>query len=76
MELASSREISSIALPGISTGIYGYPLREAADTALATVHDYLVEHPSQLRVVMCTYDALATVIMTEAMDELKRGRIA
>lgn len=71
MELATSREVSSIAFPGISTGIYGYPLREAADTALATVHEYLIEHPSKIRVVMCTYDSLATLIMTEAMAALK-----
>jgi O-acetyl-ADP-ribose deacetylase (regulator of RNase III) len=72
MELATSHEVGSIAFPGVSTGVYGYPQREAADTALATIHEYLVEHPSQLRVVMCTYDALATLIMTEAMAELKR----
>jgi O-acetyl-ADP-ribose deacetylase (regulator of RNase III) len=70
MEIAKSRELTSIAFPGISTGIYGYPLREAADTALATVHELLVEHPSAIRVIMCTYDSLATMIMTEAMKAL------
>jgi O-acetyl-ADP-ribose deacetylase (regulator of RNase III) len=71
MELAQSNGIHSIAFPGIATGVYGYPLREAADTALATVHEYLVEHPMQIAVIMCTYDALATMIMTEAMKELR-----
>ena len=71
MELAQSHEIHSIAFPGISTGVYGYPQREAADTALATVHEFLVEHPLQIAVIMCTYDALATMIMTEAMRDLR-----
>jgi len=73
MELAKSRELTSIAFPGISTGVYGYPLREAADTALATVHEFLVENPSSIRVIMCTYDSLATMIMTDAMKDLRFG---
>ncbi|MFT3695192.1 MAG: macro domain-containing protein [Kofleriaceae bacterium] len=70
MELAKSNAVKTIAFPGISTGVYGYPLREAADTALATVHEFLVENPLEIRVIMCTYDALATMIMTEAKRDL------
>ena len=69
MELAKNHELTSIAFPGISTGVYGYPLREAADTALATVREYLDENPSPIRVIMCTYDTLATMIMTDAMKD-------
>ena len=74
MELAKNRELRSIAFPGISTGIYGYPLREAADTALATIHEFLVENPFQIDVIMCTYDSLATTIMTEAMKDLRAAK--
>jgi O-acetyl-ADP-ribose deacetylase (regulator of RNase III) len=73
MELVKIHELTSIAFPGISTGVYGYPLREAADTALATVHEYLDENPSSIRVTMCTYDSLATMIMTDAMKDLRFG---
>jgi O-acetyl-ADP-ribose deacetylase len=73
MELAKIHELTSIAFPGISTGVYGYPLREAADTALATVHEHLLENPSSIRVTMCTYDSLATTIMTDAMKDLRFG---
>jgi O-acetyl-ADP-ribose deacetylase len=73
MELAKNHELASLAFPGISTGVYGYPLREAADTALATVRDYLDENPSPIRVIMCTYDSLATMIMTDAMKALRFG---
>ena len=45
LELASDHGISSIAFPAISTGVYGYPLEEAAPIALATVIDYLRKHP-------------------------------
>ena len=73
LELARIHGIESIAFPGISTGVYGYPLREAADTALATVHEELVANASPRRVIMCTYDALGTMIMTEALNDLRRS---
>jgi O-acetyl-ADP-ribose deacetylase len=37
--LAEENEIESIAFPAISTGIFGYPLEEAAEVALRTVRD-------------------------------------
>ena len=45
LELCSQHRITSIAFPSISTGAYGYPLEEAAEIALKTVHDYLKNHP-------------------------------
>lgn len=34
---AEEQQISSIAFPALSTGVFGYPLEEAADVALRTV---------------------------------------
>jgi O-acetyl-ADP-ribose deacetylase (regulator of RNase III) len=45
LQLASSRGISSLAFPSISTGVYGYPVAEAARVALKTIKVYLQEHP-------------------------------
>ena len=39
-ELALENRIRSIAFPCISTGIYGYPLREAAEIAISTMRNY------------------------------------
>jgi len=61
--------LTSIAFPGISTGVYGYPLREAADTAIATIAEHLRSNELPARVILCTYDLLATVIVTEALAE-------
>ena len=44
LELCTQNNISSIAFPSISTGIYGYPVEEASLIALKTVMDYLKNH--------------------------------
>jgi O-acetyl-ADP-ribose deacetylase (regulator of RNase III) len=45
LKLASARGIKSVAFPSLSTGVYGYPVDQAAKTALSTVKAYLTEHP-------------------------------
>jgi len=44
LELCSEHNISSIAFPSISTGIYGYPVEEASRIAINTVVSYLEKH--------------------------------
>jgi len=44
LKLASARKLKSIAFPAISTGVYSYPLAEAAHIALKTAVDYLGEN--------------------------------
>lgn len=44
LKLASDRGLKSLAFPAVSTGVYAYPLQEAARIALQTVTDYLRQH--------------------------------
>jgi O-acetyl-ADP-ribose deacetylase (regulator of RNase III) len=67
LEIARGRGIETIAFPAISTGIYGYPPREAADVAVATVAEELDAHDLPRKVILCGYDAEATAILTEAL---------
>lgn len=50
LRLADELGAASLALPGISMGIFGYPADEGAKVAIATVLDHL-DGPSTLRLV-------------------------
>ncbi len=50
LKLASARGLKSLAFPAISTGVYAYPVHEAARIALKTAMDYLKEHSDIERV--------------------------
>ena len=44
LELARANDIHSIAFPAISTGVYGYPVKEAAEVSYKAVTDWLTEN--------------------------------
>jgi O-acetyl-ADP-ribose deacetylase (regulator of RNase III) len=45
LKIASERGIKSLAFPSLSTGVYGYPVADAARVALTAVKAYLAQHP-------------------------------
>jgi len=49
LRMAEERELSVISFPSISTGIYGYPIREAAPIALAQVCAHLNRPHTRVR---------------------------
>lgn len=51
LDVAMENKIRSIAFPSISTGVYGYPVDEAAEIAVKTVKDYLDANPDQFDLV-------------------------
>ena len=55
MNLAGENQISSIAFPAISTGVYHYPKEKAAEIAAKTVSQWLMEHPENRITVYFTY---------------------
>jgi O-acetyl-ADP-ribose deacetylase (regulator of RNase III) len=57
LHLADELKCSSIALPAISTGIFGFPKDRAARIILSAIEKYLLENPSGLKTVKLTlYD--------------------
>jgi O-acetyl-ADP-ribose deacetylase (regulator of RNase III) len=51
LHLAVENNVRSVAFPSISTGIYGYPVRDAAQVALQAVIDFLHREEHQLQTV-------------------------
>lgn len=55
LELAVQNRCKSIAFPSISTGVYGYPIREAATIALTVVSSFFRKRESDLKVSFCCF---------------------
>jgi O-acetyl-ADP-ribose deacetylase len=53
LELAHNQGLATIAFPGISTGVYGYPKEPAARIAIATVS----AHAQLSEVIFCCFSA-------------------
>jgi O-acetyl-ADP-ribose deacetylase len=51
LRLASEHELKTISFPSISTGIYGYPIEEAAGIAIQTITACLRDQPGSIRTV-------------------------
>ncbi len=63
LEVAAENGVRSIAFPSISTGVYHFPIDQAARLAVTTVQKFLKEHPDTFDLVEWvlfdrhTYDA-------------------
>lgn len=76
LELAARHDLASIAFPGISTGIYGYPLEAAAVIAVTAVLDFAGTRARPEKVLLCTFDDRATRVMTDALARIRAARTA
>jgi len=74
LELCTQHKISSISLPSISTGVYGYPVEEASRIAVKTVGDYLKDHPEIKLVRFVLFDSKTHHVYEEALEELTKAQ--
>ena len=51
LQIAAEHGIRRIAFPSVSTGVYHYPVKEAAGIAVGTVSEFIAEHPDAFDVV-------------------------
>jgi O-acetyl-ADP-ribose deacetylase (regulator of RNase III) len=69
LRLAAENGARTVAFPGISTGVYGYPLEAATRLAMATVRDCLAELPEIEEVRFVTFGERATEVAERALAE-------
>lgn len=62
LEVAEEAAVKTLAFPGISTGVYGYPSDKAAKIAVETVRETLESCPGIEEVVFCCFSHQDKVI--------------
>jgi O-acetyl-ADP-ribose deacetylase (regulator of RNase III) len=69
LRLADKHKLQSIALPAISTGIFGYPVNKCAKIMLSTIIEYLKGNTDIKKVTMCLFDDKTLEIFQRRLKE-------
>jgi len=67
MRLVQENGLKTVAVPAISTGVYGYPLARATDIAVDTVAAWLEEDDGAREVTFCCFGRQALETYQEAL---------
>ena len=73
LEVAERNVCMSLSFPSLSTGVYGYPVDEAARTALGTVGDFLRAGSTLQLVRFVLFDSGTLDAFVQAGKELEEG---
>ncbi len=71
LKLAEREELVSMAFPSISTGVYGYPVEQAAEIAVKTICDFLKWTKVVKHVVMVCHDDHTMKVYEHALEAYK-----
>ena len=76
LKVAMENGVRKIAFPSISTGVYSYPLDQAAEIAATTVSDFLDKNPDAFDLVeWVLFDARTFAAYKNVLDKLQAERI-
>ncbi len=75
LKIAEERNLTTIAFPAISCGVYGFPIPAAATVAINTVYSFL-EKNSALRVVFACFNDQVKQALDAALSERVQGDAA
>lgn len=71
LELAVQHDLHSIAFPAISCGAYGFPLDDAADIAVDTIHSFLLRNVQPEEIYLACFQPRARFAYTQALRGLE-----
>ena len=75
LKIALEHNIRSVAFPSISTGVYSYPLEEAAQIAVRTVNEFIEGHQGELDLVeWVLFDRKSYEVYSRELDKLNNGK--
>ena len=76
LELAKKHHLHSIAFSAISTGVYGYPLEEAARIALLTCTQWLNANKEYgMEITLVCFNNAVLKSYSEIIEAAKRGEL-
>jgi len=70
LKLAAQNGIKTIAFPGISTGVYGYPVDAAAQITVQTIKEFFIKNPAlegEMEVILVAFSDNAKKILEDAL---------
>jgi O-acetyl-ADP-ribose deacetylase len=67
IELANEHQLTTVAFPAISTGIFGYPLESACQVAVAALAGALVAAPAVERVLLVAFNESSAEALRSAL---------
>ncbi|MDY6911901.1 MAG: O-acetyl-ADP-ribose deacetylase [Chloroflexota bacterium] len=70
LKLAIENGLESVSFPSISTGVYGYPIDQAAKVALGTVTDFLKRDTSLVEVWFVLFDSRTFDAYNRTLEKL------
>lgn len=70
LQLADRNGLTSVAFPAISTGVFGYPVRDAAEVALRAIAETAPELRSVGLVRFVLFDGAATQVHLDVLTEV------
>jgi O-acetyl-ADP-ribose deacetylase (regulator of RNase III) len=68
MRVAHDLGCKSIAFPSISTGVYGYPIAEAAEIAVRTIQEEIAVGNELQEIVFCCFDETNFAVYGDLLD--------
>lgn len=75
LALATEQGFASIAFPSISTGVYGYPLKQATEIAIDTVRAFVLSNPKQAHtfsireVIFCCFSDKDAAVYKQVLEQ-------
>ena len=73
LKLAEELGLASIALPALSTGVFGFPKPSAAQVILTAIYDYVAENPASslkyIRLVLLDQETIQAFLDTWEKDD-------
>ena len=72
LRLAVENDLKTIAFPSISTGIYGFPLEQASETALTGIFNFLKQNNSIESVIIVCFGNRSFNVYNQTLNNLNK----